>query len=96
MCGKHVFRDEIICSGGQFLQCMGGGKKEQTEGQKHKRRVKCWGRTCLCCSIFEENLRVYLEHVLNHENAEISAGFVVNHYLTSMDTNNAKLCVWNK
>lgn len=35
--------------------------------------------TCLCCTIFPENLHFYLEHVLNHEDAEISAGFAVCH-----------------
>lgn len=36
------------------------------------------------------------KNVLNHDNAEINAGFVVNHFLTSMDTNNTKICVRNK
>ena len=71
------------------------GRKNRLKNENIKGEESVGAETCLCCTVFPENLHFYLEHVLNHEDAEISAGFVVCHLHTSMDTNNTKKCVWN-
>lgn len=66
------------------------GETLEERDQKHKRGGKCRGWTGLCCAFFKEikaseretavtNKSSTLLLVLCHENAEISAGFVVYH-----------------